>query len=67
LKTYVTHEYAAQALEGQTQGASGSDELALFQERLQGCDAQLQTLVLQQYANLLLNKADLAEPALAEL
>lgn len=51
----------AQSMRSKTDlGVEGADELALFKERLQGCSPELQQLVLQQYANLLLNKSSVS-------
>lgn len=72
LRTYPTHEYAAAVLATQDNdlpgkalvspaSAADSPELALFQQRLSSCTPVLRKLVLQQYANLLLNKAALAD------
>ncbi len=70
LKTYATHRYSLAALaegalaeDSNSPGESleGAAELALFKERLQGCAPELQKIVLQQYANLLLNKSALDE------
>jgi hypothetical protein len=79
LKTYATHEYAAAALASDAaelpsqivsqiaKSSDGAAELAVFQERLDGCAPELRKLVLRQYANLLLNKATLADSAAASL
>lgn len=75
LKTYATHEYAAVALASEVaklplrleNKSEGSAELAVFRQRLEGCTPELQKLVLQQYANLLLNKTELAGSTAATL
>ena len=74
LRTYATHEYAAVALAQNQLQDTGPEslgkselssetalELEVFKERLQGCTPEIQKLVLQQYANLLLNKSALTE------